>query len=377
MVLAQVGTHDQHSLQLGQSRNRCPQPTHAFGCVELRMAQTPVDVVAADAAQQLARQEQLFECAVRTHQGANALCTVLFLDLLQAVGHVFQCGLPVDRLPCTALLDHGLCQAFVAVQRFVRETVAVGNPALVDGFVLERHDAHHLVVLHLDDQVGTGGVMRRHRLATRQLPGTGAVAEGLAGQRTHGAQIDHVARQFGVHGIAHHGGDFRVLTAVDHAQFHDAGHFLAKTHATCAVDAAAHLFHRDQGPHILVSHHALFFFVARTGTAIADRQILQLALTALVANGAIQGVVDQQELHDRLLGLDGLVALGAHDHALRDRGRAGRQGFGGLFHFHQTHAAIGSNGKFLVVAKVRNVGASSLGRMHDHAARSNLHLLAV
>jgi hypothetical protein len=82
------------------------------------------------------------------------------LDLLQAVGHVFQRGLPVDFLPLAALLEHGLGQAFVAVQRFVGEAVAVGNPAFVDFFVLEGHNAHDLVVLDLNDQVGTGGVVR-------------------------------------------------------------------------------------------------------------------------------------------------------------------------------------------------------------------------
>ena len=310
-------------------------------------------------------------------QGANALRTVLFLDLLEAIGHVFQRGLPVHGLPLTALLDHGLCQAFVTVQRFVGEAVAVSNPALVDGFVLERNNAHNLVVFDLNDQVGTGRIVGRHRLAARQFPRTGAVAEGLAGQRAHGAQVDHVARQLGVHGIAHHGGDFRVLAAVDHAQLHHAGHFLAKAHATCAVDAAAHLFHRDQRTHILVCHHTLFFFKARSSAAVAHCQILQLAFAALVANGAIQGVVNQQELHHRLLGLDGLFALGANDHALRDGRRAGRQWLGCLFHFHQAHAAVGSNGKFLVVAKVRNVGASLFSRMHDHAAGGGFHLLAV
>jgi hypothetical protein len=91
----------------------------------------------------------------------------LALDLLQAVGHVLQCGLPIHLAPFAILLEHGLGQALVAVQGFVGEAVAVGDPALVDVFVLERHDAHHLVVLDLDDQVGTGGVVRADRLLRR------------------------------------------------------------------------------------------------------------------------------------------------------------------------------------------------------------------
>jgi hypothetical protein len=78
-----------------------------------------------------AGQEQFFHRAVRADQ-RPMLGAVLGLDLLQAVGHVFQRGLPVDRLPLAALLEHGRGQALGAVQRFVREAVAVGQPAFVD-----------------------------------------------------------------------------------------------------------------------------------------------------------------------------------------------------------------------------------------------------
>ena len=219
--------------------------------------------------------------------------------------------------------------------------------------------------------------MRRHRFAARQFPGTCAIAERLAGQCTHRAQINHIARQLGVHGITQHSGDFRVLAAVDHAQLHHAGHFLAKAYATCAMDAAAHLFHRDQRPHLFVSHYTLFFFVTRRCTAVAHCQVLQLAFTTLVANRAIQRVINQQELHHRLLRLDGFIALGTNDHSLRHRRSTGWQWLGRLFHFHQAHATVGSNGKFLVVAKVRNICASLFSRMHDHAAWGGFHLLAV
>ena len=168
-----------------------------------------------------------------------------------------------------------------------------------------------------------------------------------------------------------------MLTAIRHAEFHDPGDLLPEAHAAGAVDAARHLFHRDQRPHVLVEHHALFFFVARAGFAVADRQILQLAFATLVANGAVQRVVDEQKLHHRLLGLDGLVALGAHDHALRHRRGAGRHGLGRLLDIDQAHAAVGGDGELLVVAEMRNVRARLVGRMHHHAALGHLNLLAV
>ena len=168
-----------------------------------------------------------------------------------------------------------------------------------------------------------------------------------------------------------------MLTTVGHAQLHGTGHFLAEAHAACAVDAAAHLFHRDQRANLFVEDHTLFFFVARGAAAVTHGQVLQLALTALVADGAIERVVDQQKLHDRLLRGNGAVALGAHNHALCHGRGAGGHGLGGLFDLHQAHAAVGRDGEFLVVAEMRNVGACFFSGMHDHAAFGNFHFLTV
>mmetsp|Transcript_8062 Transcript_8062/g.15621 ORF Transcript_8062/g.15621 Transcript_8062/m.15621 type:complete len:463 (-) Transcript_8062:293-1681(-) len=380
VILAQVGTDHERTVKLRQAGDTGAEPARLAerrGIAEITVAQAVIDVVAAQAAHHLGQQVELLDGAVGRSQGADGLGAVISLDGLQAIGDVFQRGGPVDLLPGTALLDHRRGQARVAVQRFIAEAVAVGDPAFVDLFVLERNDAHDLVVLDLHDQVGTGGVMRADALAARQLPGAGAVAEGLARQSADRADVNHVARQLGVHGAADEGLDLAVFAAVGHAQFHDAGDLLAEANAAGAVDAAAHLFHRDQRADILVEDDALLFGVAALAATVADRQILQLALAALVADGAVQRVVDQQEFHDALLGLDRLVALGADDHALRDRGRAGGHGLGCLFHIHQAHAAVGRDAQLLVVAEVRDVGAGLFGRMHHHAAFLDRDLLTV
>jgi len=62
--------------------------------------------------------------------------------------------------------------------------------------------------------------------------------------------------------------------------------------------------------------------------AEADRQVLQLALPALVADRAIERVIDEQELHGGALRADGARGLGEDLHALDHRGGAGRQGLG-------------------------------------------------
>src|SRR5206468_10154512 len=160
-----------------------------------------------------------------------------------------------------------------------------------------------------------GRTVRAHALAARQLPRARLVAERLAGDRADRAQVDHVARELGIDGAAIDRGDLGMLAAMDHAELHHAGHFLAEADATRAVDAACHLFERQQRTHVLRQHDALFFGVARRGAAVAHRQILQLAFAALVADRAIERVVDEQELHHALLRLQRLVALRAHDPA--------------------------------------------------------------
>ena len=168
-----------------------------------------------------------------------------------------------------------------------------------------------------------------------------------------------------------------MLAPVGHTQLHHPGHFLAETNAAGAMDAAAHLAHADQWPYVFHRYDALFFLVAGGRFAIADRQILQLAFTALVANGAVQRVVNQQKLHHRLLRLDGLVRLGAHHHALGDRRGAGRHGFGRFFDIHQAHAAVGRDAQLLVVAKMGDISARLFGSMHHHTAFKHFYFFPV
>ena len=52
---------------------------------------------------------------------------------------------------------------------------------------------------------------------------------------------------------------------------------------------------------IFIENHTLFFSVSRTACPIGYGNVLQITLTALVADRAIQRVVNQQEFHHALL----------------------------------------------------------------------------
>ncbi len=168
-----------------------------------------------------------------------------------------------------------------------------------------------------------------------------------------------------------------MFATMRHTKLHHASHFLTKAHAAGAMNAPAHFLHRNQGTDILDRHNPFLFLIARRRGTVTDRQILQLALSALVTNRTIERMIDQQKLHHRLLRLDSLFTLGANDHALR-YGRGARwHGLGHFFHIHQAHTATRSNAELLVIAKMGDIGASLVSGMHDHAAFNNVHFFAV
>jgi hypothetical protein len=298
-------------------------------------------------------------------------------DVLQPVSDVVEGDVPVYLAPLAALLDHGLGQTVVGIEGLVGEALLVGNPALVDRLVLPGQNAQHGIVLDLDDQVCANGIVGAHRLAALQFPGAGGIAERLGGQGADRAQVDHVARQLGINRAAEEGLDLGMHVAVGHAEFHDAGDFLPEAHAAGTVDAAAHFLHADQGADVLVEDDALFLGVAALHRTVADGHVLQLAFAALVADGAVQGVVDEEELHHTLLGLHRQFGMGEHLHPVGDRGGTSREGLRRLLHLHQAHAAVGGNGEFLVVAEMRNVHPHLLRGIHHRAAVGHLRLFAV
>src|SRR2546430_5704394 len=81
------------------------------------------------------------------------------------------------------------------------------------------------------------------------------------------------------------------------------GDLLAEAHAAVAEDAALAV-DRDRRRELeRLDEVALGLDEARAAAAPAEADVLQRALAALVADGAVERVVDEQELHDRLLGL--------------------------------------------------------------------------
>src|ERR687883_1632163 len=81
------------------------------------------------------------------------------------------------------------------------------------------------------------------------------------------------------------------------------GDLLAEAHAAVAEDAALAVDRDERRERERLDEVALGLDEARAAAAPAERDVLQRALAALVADRAVERVVDEQELADGLLRL--------------------------------------------------------------------------
>src|SRR4051812_46137811 len=173
------------------------------------------------------------------------------------------------------------------------------------------------------------------------------------------------------------GGDFHAFAATGGAQLLDAGDLGREADAARALDAAVHRG-LDQRPELLVGHGPLVLVIAAAIEAVAHRLVLQVALAALVADRAIERMVDQQELHHAVAGLlhgrgvgDDLLLVGHRHGAARLRlGRAG-------LHLDKAHAAVAGDRQALVGAEARDLDAGHLAGLQDRDAGRHLVFLTV
>src|SRR5690606_23619305 len=113
---------------------------------------------------------------------------------------------------------------------------------------------------------------------------------------------------------------------------------------------------------------------------VGQRLVLQRAFTALVADRAVQRVVDEQELHDTALSFlrHRRGQLGLDHHAVRDGDGAGGLRFGHaapvahVGDLHQALAAGTDRVEQRVVAEPRDLDAEQFGRPDQQGALGNL-----
>ncbi len=150
------------------------------------------------------------------------------------------------------------------------------------------------------------------------------------------------------------------------------------------MDAAIH-DGLDQDPHILVLNRALVLLETAGIDAVGHRLVLQVAFPALVADRAVEWMIDQQEFHHAFARLAhhrgfgenlGRLALRTGP-AVAHAPRAGGDRLGRAFQLDQAHAAVAGNREALMEAEARDLRARCLARLQQRVVRRDIDLFAV
>jgi hypothetical protein len=173
--------------------------------------------------------------------------------------------------------------------------------------------------------------------------------------------------------------DFVVRTAMDDSQFARAGHFLAETDTTCADNTAGRV-KQYIGAEVFLGWNVLHFDVSALTASVPEAKILEVALASLIADRAIERVVDEQELQNILPRLFDARRIGPHDEVIlpikfairgcrAHDGRATRcqltvwNNFTGGgekdMRFHKTHAAVSGTIQPWMIAIVRHLNSGT------------------
>ena len=250
--------------------------------------------------------EDFLDCCEIADNGTHAP----WVGPLDAGGDGIECIPPRGWIELPVLANVGLVEALGA-QAVDDVAGFVGNPLLVHIVVDARKDAHDLAPARIDTDSRADRVHDVDRLGLIQLPWPRGEGVRLGGQCADRTKIDHVALQFGGHRLFEVGRDLRILAATDGPEFRHARDFGHEPHAARAVNAAIH-DGLDQKPDILVLDRALVLLEAAGIHAIGHGLVLQVAFPALVADRAIERMIDQQELHHAFACLAHHRRLGVH-----------------------------------------------------------------
>jgi len=204
-----------------------------------------------------------------------------------------------------------------------------------------------------------------------QLPGAIAEAGHPVRQRADRADVNDAARGLRIHRLAGEGINHRLAPALEEAELGLVFPFFQVADAAPAQDTAL-LVEQDQ-----VADGVTLVLVAfrldelRGAWAILHRLILQRALAALVADGTIERVIDQDEAQVGLAHGLHLLGVRAHDHPLGHAHRAGgvEPATARPDELHQAHAARAERIELGVRAEDRDLDAGRFGRIHHQRPR--------
>ena len=165
----------------------------------------------------------------------------------------------------------------------------------------------------------------------------------------------------------------------------NAGDLCRKANATGARNTTGHVGF-DERTKIKIFGRTLWFAEPAEVNAVGHRLVLQIAFAALVADRAIQRVVDEQKLHHPFTGLFDHRGIGLHNRRLAFWARAQ------IAHLHgtrcsrfwraaddlnQAHPTVSCDGKAFVVAEARDLNPRLFTSLNEGHGPINFNLVSI
>ena len=228
-------------------------------------------------------------------------------------------------------------------------------------------------------QRAPGGAVLARRRDRDEVEGARPEPVRRAGERAHGADLHGVAGEVGVERLVRRGADLLLGAALEQLDHRVARDLLGEPGAARAGHAALTVEEHLRADVDRLLELALRPVEAALRPTDGHRLVLQGALAALVAHRAVQGVVQEQELHDPLLGEPGHLGgvLGVHLHALGQHLGAGGLRLGHALDLDEAGAAGRDRLEEGMVAEARDLDAELLGGADHEGALGHPHLDAV
>jgi hypothetical protein len=199
------------------------------------------------------------------------------------------------------------------------------------------------------------------------------VEEVLGDQGAHGAQIDHVPGPGMIEQLVLRDPDVGAVAPLGHVEHRLLCHVFHEPHTSGAEDATiGHVEHVATE----VLHRTVplgIFGVAGAGPPFLEHVVLKLALAGLIADRAVERVIDEEQLENSLARLLRLVAIHMHHLPLSHRSDTRGHELGRLLYFDQAHPAYRRRGKRRVVAVMGHEDAGLLGGLDDGGALGDTH----
>jgi hypothetical protein len=229
----------------------------------------------------------------------------------------------------------------------------------------------------VDADIASTGTACADGILLAQVPDAALKAKLPFGEGPNGTDVNHIS---GI-GVVQHSARIKIndgpVSAVEDAQFIGLGNLLAKTGATSAEDTAF-LIQNNMGPDD-GSLFRLVFIFEESAVMLADFhvEVLEVAFTCLITDGAIQGMIDQEKFEHGPASVSDLVGISADLHAFLDLSVASDGQLGHVFDFDQAHPATSGDGKPGMVAVAGDIRSEFFSGLNHGGPRFYLDLLLI